>query len=101
METENTESREKSKTWEDYFSELTKNPVTTFSGGLIGGFLIGMARTDKKIEELEKRHEQEVQKRDEQFAKLLEQMSAGNNRQGQVLKALALHPGEETGSKEQ
>ena len=95
MATENAPNSEKAKTWEDYFGEIIKNPITTFGGGVLGGFLISTIIADKKVEKMEEQHALQTQKRDEQFTKLIEQMSVTSRRQEQFIKAFALHSGQE------
>jgi flagellar capping protein FliD len=92
MATENKESAK--KTGEEYMTELLKNPVATFAGGALGGFLISLYQTDKKIEKVEKGYGQQIQKREEQFNRLMEQMAISNSRQDKLLEAFALHSGQ-------
>jgi len=101
MATEETENKEKPKTMEDYFSEIIKNPIGTFSGGAIAGLLIGIYRGDKKIEKLEEDYAQQAKKRDEQFDMFVKQMALSNARQEKLMKAFALHSGQDIPSLEE
>lgn len=94
MATENKDPGKK-KTGEDYMTELIHNPITTFVGGALGGFLISIYRTDQKIEKLEKEYGHQIQKREQQFARLMEQMDISNRRQDKLLQAFALHSGQQ------
>jgi hypothetical protein len=95
MATQETPNTEKTQSWEDFFTNLIKNPLTTFGGGLLGGYLLGTHIANQKIEKIEAQHTQQMQKRDEQFTKLIEQMSVANSRQEQFIKAFAAYSGQE------
>lgn len=92
MATESKESTQ--KTGEEYMTELLNNPVATFAGGALGGLLLSIYRTDKKIEKVEKEYGQQIAKREEQFNRLMEQMAISNSRQDKLLQAFALHSGQ-------
>ena len=101
MATENAQNSEKAKTWEDYFGEIIKNPITTFGGGVLGGYLISTIVADKKIEKMEAEHAQQAKKRDEQFDMFVKQMALSNARQEKLMKAFALHSGQDIPSLEE
>jgi len=94
MATEDTKSKEDTQNPEDFLMNIAKNPFTTFGGGLIGGYLLGNHISNQKIEKLEKQHELQKGKRDEQFARLMEQMVIASKRQDQFIKIFSAYSGQ-------
>ena len=95
MATENTNKKDGTKKIEDQIGNILKHPLTTFGAGVLSGYLLGNHIGNKKVERLEEQYALQMAKRDEQFGKLIEQMSIANNRQEQFIKAFAAYSGQE------
>ncbi len=91
----NTDKKDSTKKIEDYIGNIITHPLTTFGAGILGGYLLGTHVGNKKVERLEEQYALQMAKRDEQFGKLIEQMSIANSRQEQFIKAFAAYSGQE------